>query len=156
MTRDPRYDAMRPHVTFDEYGRIVEGAGNQYLYGTDPMHPAHGHPAMPIPRVPPLPPTPGKPETLYSLLASGRPLGRRVWNLIPSPAVLAAGRTVVSAQVDALEVKGPDEAAMNLNVTITPPKVVPITLNGGGSAVMTDAAALAAVQAQNVSGARPP
>lgn len=117
-----------------------------------PMYPGQGYPQHPLPsdpvagRPPPVGPH-GSPETLFGRLSAGRPLGRKVW-------VLVGTQSATNPSVNALEVRGPDDAAMNLNLVVPQPRVIPLTQGGApiaGAPTVTQAQNL--VTSQNVSGA---
>jgi len=73
---------------------------------------------------------PNTPQTLYALLAQGRSLGKKV-------NIALDNQTALNSKVSVLEVKGPDEAAMNLQVTLTPPKIIPIGNQAGDISLAT-------------------
>ncbi len=84
------------------------------------------------------------PKTAYELLAGGRSLGKKVSLLVNT-----SNSTLIvnPPNVNILEVRGPDAAAMNLQFTITPPRIVQIDgIN------LTVARAQGLVDAQQVSG----
>jgi hypothetical protein len=83
----------------------------------------------------------GRPETLYSMLAAGRSLGKKV-------NIATTQQGALASFVNCLEVKGPDEAAMNLHLSLTPPKILPF----GAPGEITNAQALDLLNRQAASG----
>ena len=100
------------------------------------LYPGHG-----------LPPRPSveTPQTLYALLCEGRSLGKRVSLLVNSA---DNGSLISPAKVNILQVDGANAAAMNLTLTISPPRVIPV----GGATGISLARAQELVESQQASG----
>lgn len=104
------------------------------------MYPGHGYP---VPDQHAGRAAPDRPDTLYARLAAGRSLGKKV-------NIASTSQGKLNSFVNVLEVKGPDEAAMNLNVSLVPPKIIPY----GGANEITEAQAIVLLNRQAGSGAR--
>lgn len=87
-----------------------------------------------------------KPNSIFSYLARGKSLGKKVDLLYDISHPFGQG-SAAAPDTNLLEVKGVDEAAMNLQFTIVPPRIIPIDSS------FTLDQAKAAVQAQSASGA---
>lgn len=85
------------------------------------------------------------PQTLYALLAKGKPLGKKV-DLLVSGFSQSVSQISAIRSTTMLEARGDDVAAMNLQITLAPPKVIPL------NAAFTAAQAKEAVERQNASG----
>ncbi len=85
-------------------------------------------------------------ETDYAFLAQGKSLGKKV-DVLVNTSDGDFDIVINPATVSVLEVRGPDEAAMNLQLTICPPLIIPID-----GTVLTLAKAQQEVDAQSASG----
>ena len=86
--------------------------------------------------------------TDYDYLAQGRSLGKKVLGLLAFTVDGSGNVTITSApKVNMFEVRGPDKAAMNLQVTLAPPRIIPID-----GTIITAQRAFDLVNSQNASG----
>lgn len=91
-------------------------------------------------------PLSGRHMTDYELLCNGRSLGKKV-------NVLVGTSNAFNSKVNLLEVKGPDAGAMNLQIALMPPRVIPVYSGAGPNpGLITEAQAFQLVNSQNASG----